>query len=778
MMNRTVHLPGAVAAALALAFLGACGQVEPERVSVPAGTSALELAGGGGFGRSLSGVVRPSSSSQEELFVSGWHLRETYARGSETVWSVSASPALLLPLGQVPTVDVELTLEVHRADFYVGKYPLSVELNGVDLGTTDLSEGTNHLRLPVPSGLLFPGLNRITLGSPEPDSPAEHGVGPDTRKLGFRLGPVVLEAADATREPVLHRALRAMPGATAHWSLAEGAGSWNLAIQDGGTGVVRSTHSMAGSGGLVELSEHGGEDLQLAVWPVVTGDSPGERSEDELLDFVIRSQPNYTDVILIVVDTLRADALILAAPPNIAGLAAESTVFERAYAHAPITLPSHTALFSSRHPHVTGIVNNGQTVSAELPLFAPHLATYGYRALAAVSLGTLLAPVMGLDTGLDRGFDRFVSANDLDSYAEMTAPLLAEMLAEEDGSEPMFLFAHFADPHEPYRSSGPTGLETRVMLDGEQAMVLDPGRAPYVERKIGLSAGPHRLAFESPGLEVQLRRLVLRTADGTQLEPRFTVGSLMEVCERQVVEFDVPEDGLLEVEFWLNDYPRLEARFARYAEEIGMVDVAIGGLIADLKAAGRWDNSLVVFTSDHGEGLAQHGITGHVGGLYEEQLHVPLLIKLPAGEGWQPVRTQLESMSKRVVRHVDLVPTLLELLRLPPLEGQEGRSLLDPGLASGDSLEVLGQTHAPEARFDLYSLRDEHWKMIYAPDSRRFQMFDIQADPAEETDVFAEHGDERVEWQVRLRDLATVWKRDGHINTSDEVRERLDALGY
>ncbi|MDF1798725.1 MAG: sulfatase-like hydrolase/transferase [Planctomycetota bacterium] len=778
MTNRILHLPGAVAAALALAFLGACGQVESERVAVPAGKGALELAGRHGFGRSISGVVRPSDRAQEELFVSGWHLRETYTSGEETVWSVVARPVLLLPLAEVPTVDVELSLEVQRAEFRGGDYPLGVEVNGVELGTTELVDGMNHLRLPVPSGLLFAGLNRIVLQSPEPDSPADHGFGGDRRKLGFRLGPVVVNAADAKRVPVLHRSLKAMPGATVHWSLAEGAGPWSLVVQDGATGVVQSSHSMVGAGGLVELSEDGGEDLQLAVWPVDPGDSPGLRSEDELTEFVIRSEPNYTDVILIVVDTLRADALVLAAPPNIAGLAAESTVFEYAFAHAPITLPSHTALFSSRHPHVTGIVNNGQTVSAELPLFAPHLASFGYRTLAAVSLGTLLAPVMGLDTGLDRGFDRFESASDLDSYAEMTAPLLADLLADEDGSEPMLLFAHFADPHEPYRSAGPTGLETHVLVDGVPSMVLDPGRAPYVERRIKLEAGPHQLAFESPGLEVQLRSLALRFEDGTQLEPRFLEGALMALGERHVVEFDVPADGTVEVDLWLNDYPRKEARYARYAEEIAMVDVAIGELIADLKTAGRWDDSLVVFTSDHGEGLAQHGIIGHVGGLFEEQLHVPLLVKLPAGEAWQPVRSQLEQMSKRVVRHVDLVPTLLELLGLPPLAGQEGRSLLDPDLADGTSLEVLGQTHAPEARFDLYSLRDERWKLIYAPDSRRFQMFDIQADPAEEQDVFAEHGDERIEWQVRLRDLALLWKRDGNIETDEERAALRAALGY
>ena len=111
------------------------------------------------------------------------------------------------------------------------------------------------------------------------------------------------------------------------------------------------------------------------------------------------------NVLLVVIDTLRADALGRGITPNIDLLVKEGVRFDEAFSHAPMTLPAHTALFSSRLPGEARVITNGQEVARSLPLLGQHLSTRGYDSLAAVSLATLWPVVTGC--GVDRGFQLY-----------------------------------------------------------------------------------------------------------------------------------------------------------------------------------------------------------------------------------------------------------------------------------------------------------------------------------------------------------------------------------
>ena len=204
--------------------------------------------------------------------------------------------------------------------------------------------------------------------------------------------------------------------------------------------------------------------------------------------------------------------------------------------------------------------------------------------------------------------------------------------------------------------------------------------------------------------------------------------------------------------------------------EVEHADALVGDLIAELKELDLYDRSLVVFTSDHGEALGDHGRVGHVEGLTDDMLRVPLIVKLPAGD---PREADLRAAAERLVRHVDLAPTLLDLLALPPLPGQIGTSILD------DTEKVLvAQTHKPEARHDRVALRDERFKMIYTADDDSFRMYDVQADPGELNDLYATHADERPGWPAQLRSLAEQSKSSVRGELDEETRQSLEALGY
>ena len=198
-------------------------------------------------------------------------------------------------------------------------------------------------------------------------------------------------------------------------------------------------------------------------------------------------------VILIVVDTLRADHVGpgIVETPSLTQLAADGVKFDHAFSHAPMTLPSHTALFSSRPPFETGVLNNYQDVPEELPLLAEHMQSLGYRTQGVVSLGTL-NPRKGQGSGLDRGFDSY----DLDYWhMDLASNALERMTSHLDElrqAEPFFLFAHFSDPHRPYNAHEGEGLMAGVVLDGEELASVTLSDMTQWEREIELDVGRAR----------------------------------------------------------------------------------------------------------------------------------------------------------------------------------------------------------------------------------------------------------------------------------------------
>ncbi len=489
----------------------------------------------------------------------------------------------------------------------------------------------------------------------------------------------------------------------------------------------------------------------------VATEAPGERAPT-------------TPLVLIVIDTLRADALLDPADrydtPHLDRLAADAIVFPRAFAHAPMTLPSHTSLFSSRPPLETGVLNNGQAVPDDLPLLAEWLAEKGYETRAVLSIGTLLS---GGSSGLRRGFA------DLDARfwnlgrGEETASRLRESLAARDAGKPLFLFAHYADPHEPYDAHGTERVSAALRLDGNALAEISTGDSSQWLQTLELAPG--RRVFELGSERAfSVRHFGVKHGD-KELAATWEQGALREKARQARIVVENPGDGpaLCEVRLWIADVPLAKARVARYALEVAYADRCVGELLEELRRSGLYERSLIVFTSDHGESLGEHDAWGHVERLTDDLLHVPLLVKLPAGDGRAEA---LRAAAAKVTPHADVVPTVLELLGLPPLPGARGVSLLVPH----ESVHVA-ETHAPEAKKTQFALRDERFKLIYAVDDDAFQMYDLSADPGELTDVFATKAGERADWPERLRALA---RASGPVSEGldEATRRELQALGY
>jgi len=480
------------------------------------------------------------------------------------------------------------------------------------------------------------------------------------------------------------------------------------------------------------------------------------------------------NILLVVVDTLRAD---YADPgsgkadlPNLAAFAREAVVFPWAFSHAPMTLPAHAALFSSRTPPHTGVSRNGQAVSGALPLFSEWLAQHGYSSQAAVSLATLWPTKAG--HGLDRGFEQFVRGSASISNANDTNHDLGAILDRLAERAPFFAFAHYAEPHEPYEAHGLVQRTASVSLNAKLLETVLISEWSQRLHEVMLEPGVNRLELHSAS-DFKLRSLSF-VSDGPALPVSYEVGQRLETCRDFVASVVNPgtEPLRARMELWLHDVPPVGELPARYRREAEAADQAFGKLIAMLKQRGLLDSTLIVFTSDHGEALGERGIVGHVVHLHDELLHVPLMIRLPREH---PAAPWLARSQRRLVRHVDVVPTLLDVLGLPSMPGQEGLSLLRDGERT-----LFAQTATPEAPRTLLCLRDQRTKLIYDAAADSFTMYDMVEDPAEARDIFPQAGAQRREWQEQLREISRREAAPGveGIEFDEQTRERMRSLGY
>lgn len=161
-----------------------------------------------------------------------------------------------------------------------------------------------------------------------------------------------------------------------------------------------------------------------------------------------------------------------------------------------------------------------------------------------------------------------------------------------------------------------------------------------------------------------------------------------------------------------------------------------------LKASGQFENTLIVFSSDHGLAIGSHGLFGKQN-LYDHSMRAPLIM---AGPGIPAGKT-----SDAFCYLLDIFPTLGELARVTAPVGSEGRSLA-PILAGR-------QTQGRDSIFTAYTgvqraLRDERWKLIVYPKVNKTQLFDLKNDPFELRDLaaVAEHRDQVQKMTVRLKE--------------------------
>lgn len=198
--------------------------------------------------------------------------------------------------------------------------------------------------------------------------------------------------------------------------------------------------------------------------------------------------------------------------------------------------------------------------------------------------------------------------------------------------------------------------------------------------------------------------------------------------------------------------PERFSQYSPYDAEIAYSDEIVGRLVRYLKSHQLYDRSTIVLLSDHGEGLGDHGEQEHGLFVYEEAIHVPLIIKQQSNAG-------AGRRISDVAQHIDLVPTLLDLVKAPIPGALRGRSL-KPLLEGANRLPdraVYSEAHYGKYHFgwsELTSMTDGRHQYIRAPQE---EVYDLQSDPAQRNNVAGEANEAR----RALREALDVLVKDG-----------------
>ncbi|MDP6980762.1 MAG: sulfatase [Myxococcota bacterium] len=427
------------------------------------------------------------------------------------------------------------------------------------------------------------------------------------------------------------------------------------------------------------------------------------------------------NVLVILLDSLRADHLTpygadARDTPHLAELASQGVVFTRARTNATWTRPSVVSMFSSRYPWQHGVLTPDALLPASLPYLPEMLGAAGYRAVGA-SGNDMVSALFGLD----RGFESLASLRRSPRYrtsrdpAERAQIVWDALLAgPSTGDRPFFAYLHQLDPHSPYRP--PTRFRRQYLGDRDDS----------------LSQSAERLE--------DIRHLRMRSE---ALDPR-----------------------------QVDTFARL------YKGEVAFMDAYVGELMQQLEIRGLAKNTLVVFTSDHGEEFYEHQSMGHGHSVYEELLRVPLILRL---DGVLPAGLRIDTP----VELLDLAPTLLDMLGQPIPEAMQGQSLL-PLVASPDSTHPRPQL-ATSGEPAQHAIQWGKFKLVRrmpatVGENTEFRLFDLEADPRERRDIsknFPVTTSALVDLLDRdLRRAATTREAVPRATIDAETLEALKAIGY
>ncbi len=442
-----------------------------------------------------------------------------------------------------------------------------------------------------------------------------------------------------------------------------------------------------------------------------------------------RGRSKRPHVIFITVDTLRADHLgcygyAHPTSPSIDRFASGARLFENCLSHAPVTSSSLASLLSGFLPHETRVFANSP-LPQQVRLLPEILSPEGYATVGIVS-NYVLRKKKGWFEKFDVYDDDMDSAESIRTTPERIAVDTTDRAIEllrRHSEDPLFLWVHYQDPHGPYTP-------------------------------------PDRYGELFAGTTGQSRTLnVNESVSGYGGIPSYQA---------------------------LGEQREFDHYVSQYDGEIRYLDDNLDRLFSELVRLDIYDDSLIVFTADHGEGMGEHDYYfAHGENLGNGLTHVPLIIKTP-----HSIKTPRSSPGRETefVQHLDVVPTILSALAIETDARFRGLDLLAP---RPGTREIFAELELPKkwARDPvMFSIVVDGMKLVSRPTrpaTEQAQLFNLESDPREEHDLINDPA-----FRSRVEDLSARLKRiaaedrlaldieSTPENLTDEEVKNLKALGY
>ncbi len=467
--------------------------------------------------------------------------------------------------------------------------------------------------------------------------------------------------------------------------------------------------------------------------------------------------------------------------PNLAALADESFVFEHCYVTVAVCSPARASLLTGLYPHTAGVIKN----SVPLPSSTPSIAEMAPEEYRTAKFGKWH---LGNDLVRQHGFDDWVATED-EHESNPTHTRREDRFRHSEYFE--FLRSHAYEPHRRTDGGYAFSQQQRSMLPAEHTMAtfLGDNVAEFIRQNTDepwlMCAmffephppynGPYNDMYDPA--DIPDGPLFLRMPDANT--PLWHRRRAEHHLSGEVTDFfgvydatsdDLTTGGESHLLATPDDWRALRAR---YFGLVTLMDEGVGKILGALEETGQTERTVVVFTSDHGDGLGDRGMLGTKRAFYDEIAGVPLLMRVP----W------LNRSQKRIngsIGHVDIVPTLLELIGVDAdglprhLQGSSRVDVLNGSAELCDDVFMQWYEHPPTVplgnpdieRMSNVSWRSvvtrERWKLNLSPGDQ-CELYDLNSDPYEMRNRFDDP-----ECRDRVRDMTArirIWQ--------DAVNDRL-----
>jgi arylsulfatase len=420
------------------------------------------------------------------------------------------------------------------------------------------------------------------------------------------------------------------------------------------------------------------------------------------------------NVLLITTDQQRWDSLPSygrpwVRAPNIERLAREGVVFEQCYTPSPVCVPARACLIGGQWPSTTGVLGNNHGLPDDFPTWPKLLSAAGVRTAA-------IGKMHFYPWDARNGFEERVSAED---KRHTYLPDDFVKFLRQHGHERVHPTAnpgYFESLGAPV-----TPLERRFHVDG----FIGDQAAAWIERN-----GPQRFAawvsFAGPHDPYDPPEEMASLYEGAPVpEP---IGSRAELETKPRAQRVAGQEALANSMFRIDPTRATREQVMRwrrhYFANISLIDEGVGKILAALEASGQLERTLIVFSSDHGDALGDHGLP-YKSFFYDSMARVPLIARGPGVAAGGRCRS--------LVSLLDLVPTIYAAAGVPPPPTLEGRDLTpllaDPAGAVRDLVfsEIVGRA----------MVRDERFKYAHYVEGDA-ELYDLVADPTEERNLAAD----------------------------------------